>query len=126
LFFFENEEETVDVFLNGIAKGKLSRKGIVLIVIAIIIAFLFAQYAVLFIQFMKEFEDMTLLKFIIVTPYIFADMEVIKALLPDMGLGILFAFLGTYRTIINNYRFAKNAENDKVGRIVFYKLCLRI
>ena len=86
-------------------------------VIAIVIAFLFAQYAVLFIQFMKEFENMDLLGFIILTPVIFSDLEFVKSLLPDIGLGILFAFLGTYRTIINNYKSAKNAENIKVERI---------
>ena len=100
-----------------IAKGKLTRKGIILNVIAIVIAFLFAQYAVLFIQFMKEFENMDLLGFIILTPVIFSDLEFVKSLLPDIGLGILFAFLGTYRTIINNYKSAKNAENIKVEKI---------
>ncbi len=101
----------------GIAKGKLSRKGIILNVIAIIIGFLFAQYAVLFIEFMKEFENMNLLGFIQFTPIIFTDFEFIKSLLPDIGLGILFAFLGTYRTIINNYKSAKNAENIKVEKL---------
>ncbi len=101
----------------GIAKGKLTRKGIILNVIAIVIAFLFAQYAVLFIQFMKEFENMDLFGFIILTPVIFSDLEFVKSLLPDIGLGILFAFLGTYRTIINNYKSAKNSENIKVEKI---------
>ena len=45
------------------------------------------------------------------------NLEFVKSLLPDIGLGILFAFLGTYRTIINNYKSAKNAENIKVEKI---------
>ncbi|MBO4439534.1 MAG: hypothetical protein J5798_09310 [Spirochaetaceae bacterium] len=100
-----------------IAKGKLTRTGIILNVITIIIAFLFAQYAVLYIEFMKEFKDMTLLGFIFITPIFLKDLEFMQSLLPNIGLGILFIFLGSHRTISNNYKAAKNAENLHIEKL---------
>ena len=35
------------------------------------------------------------------------------------GLGLLFAFLGTYRMIINNFKSAKNAENLNIEKLDF-------
>lgn len=102
-----------------IAKGKFNRTGIVLNVVAIIIAFLFAQYAVLFIEFSKEFNTVNPLGFILITPILFSDADFMKALLPDIGLGLLFAFLGTYRMIINNFKSAKNAENLNIEKLDF-------
>lgn len=103
----------------SIAKGKFTRKGIILNVIAIIIAFLFAQYAVLFIEFMKEYDNMTLLGFLAITPLLFSSLEFIKALLPNIGLGLLFIVLGSYKTIVNNYKSAKNQENMEIERLNF-------
>ncbi len=100
-----------------IANGKFTRKGIILNIITIVLAFIFAQYAGLYIDFLKEYENLSLYKFIRVTPYLFSDFEFIKTVLPNFGLGILFAFLGTYRTIINKYKSAKNAENFKIEKL---------
>ena len=100
-----------------IAKGKFTRKGIVINIITIFIAFVFAQYAVLFIEFMKEYENLNLLDFILITPVLFTDLEFVKALLPDIGLGILFVFLGTYRTIINNYKIAKDSDKLTIEKV---------
>lgn len=101
----------------GLVKGKFSRAGIILNVIAIIIAFLFAQYAGIFIELAKEYENLTFQKFLLVTPDLFTDLEFLKALIPDMGLGLLFVFLGTYRTISQNYKSARNVETMKVEKL---------
>ncbi|MBP5520558.1 MAG: hypothetical protein J6X84_08275 [Treponema sp.] len=101
----------------AIAKGKLTRFGIVLNVIAILIAFIFAQYSVLFIQISKEIENLTIPGFLAITPVLFSNAEFLKALLPDIGFGLLFIFLGAYRTVLNNLKSAKDAENFKVEKV---------
>ncbi len=101
----------------AIAKGKLTRFGIVLNVIAILIAFIFAQYSVLFIQISKEIENLTIPGFLAITPVLFSSAEFLKALLPDIGFGLLFIFLGAYRTVLNNLKSAKDAENFKVEKV---------
>ena len=105
------------------AKGKLTKKGIVLNVVAIVIAFIFAQYAGLFIDFLKEVESvkghpiLALRVFLLITPEMLSDGEFVKELLPNIGLGLLFAFLGTYRMIANNFKTAKAQENLKIEKI---------
>lgn len=98
-------------------KGKLNVKGIIINVLTILLAFLFAQYAVLFIECMKEIDGMTLRGFIYFTPILFSDLEFLKSLLPDVGLGLLFAFLGTYNTIHNKYKSAKYMENLHIEKV---------
>lgn len=100
-------------------KGKLTRKGIVLNVIAILIAFLFAQYAVIYIILRKDSPDWSILVYIFATPMLFSNPEFLKAVLQDMGLGLLFVVLGTYRKISENYKNAKNAENLTIEKIEF-------
>jgi len=102
-----------------IAQGKFTRKGIILNVIAIVIAFVFAQYAGLFLDFFKEYPTMKISDFLYITPIFLRDLEFMKALLPNIGLGILFIFLGTYRMIINNYKSAKNTENITIEKVDF-------
>ena len=97
-----------------LAKGKLSRTGIILNIITILIGFIFAQYAVLFIGFRKEFPEMNLRDFIILTPVIFSDMEILKSLIGDFLLGILFIVLGTFRTIKENFIKAKGNKNLQI------------
>lgn len=101
------------------AKGKYSKIGIVINIVSILLAFLFAQYAVVFIEFAKELPGLTLKDFMYSTPYLFKDPEFIKAILPNLGFGLLFAVLGSYRTIANNIRTAKNNDNFKIEKIEF-------
>ena len=105
------------------AQGKFTRKGIILNVVAIVIAFILAQYAGLFLEFIKETPSLkgepklALQTFLLITPYMFTDIEFIKGLLPDLGLGLLFVTLGTYRMITNNYKAAKLAESIKIEKL---------
>lgn len=103
----------------NMAKGKISKTGVVINVITIIIAFLFANYAGIFIQFMKEVEDGNLLYFILVTPYLFSDAEFLGAVLKDLLLGILFAFLGSSKTVSDYFNQAKHNDNFHVEKIEF-------
>ncbi len=102
-----------------LAKGKLSRTGIILNIITILIGFIFAQYAVLFIGFRKEFPEMNLRDFITLTPIIFSDTEILKSLIGDFLLGILFIVLGTFRTIKENFIKAKENKNLQIERVDF-------
>lgn len=97
-------------------KGKLTTTGIGLNIAAIIIAFLFAEYAGLYIDLTKEY-GISIMQFIMVTPELFASKDVILSLLPDLGFGILFAFLGVRRTISENLAKAKALENMKIEKI---------
>lgn len=100
-----------------IAKGKLSRFGIVLNIITILLAFFFAQYMGLFISVHKLQPEISFSTFLIMTPYLFSDIQVIKELLPNFGLGLLFAFLGTYRTIISHFRSAKRNDEFSISKV---------
>ena len=91
-------------------KGRLDKTGIVLNIISIVLAFLFAQYAVLFVEFMKEVKDGSLSLFLAYTPVLFKDPEFIKSMLPDFAFGLLFAFLGSSATIRENIRKARQVE----------------
>lgn len=101
------------------AKGKLTRFGIVLNVISILFGFIFAQYIVIYIIFKKETPDINFLMYILATPMIFSDPEILKAVLQDMGLGFIFIVLGTYKKITDSYSAAKNSENLTIEKIEF-------
>lgn len=101
------------------AKAKLTKKGIVINVIAIIIAFLFAQYAGLYIMFKKEVAEATIRVFLILTPILFRDMEFVKSLIPDFLIGILFLFLGSSSTIKQNLNQAKLNDEFKIEKVSF-------
>lgn len=100
-------------------KGKKTAVGIALNVVTIVVALAFAQYTGIFIEFVKEYPGLTVPAFVVVTPALFADPGFLKALLPDIGLGLLFAVLGTYRTIKNNYQSAAYAEKIQIEKVVF-------
>lgn len=100
-------------------KGKKTSVGIALNVVSIVAALAFAQYAGIFIEFVKEYPGLTVPAFVLVTPDLFADPGFLKALLPDIGLGLLFAVLGTYRTIKNNYQSAAHTEKLQVEKVAF-------
>jgi len=99
-----------------IARAKISRKGIILNVFSIIIAFLIAQYIGLFLELRDE---VTFSQFVYITPYLFRDWEFIKACLPNFGLGLLFAFLGCSGTISKQYKAAKYVDEFKIEKIEF-------
>lgn len=101
--------------------SKYTKLAIILNVVAIIIAFLFAQYSGIVFEVLREYkaDGITFSDPILYTNYLFTNKEFIVALLPDFGFGILFAFLGSFRTIKDNYTSAKEEENFYIEKVDF-------
>ena len=101
--------------------SKYTKLAIILNVVAIIIAFLFAQYSGIVFEVLREYKagGITFSDAILYTNYLFTNKEFIVALLPDFGFGILFAFLGSFRTIKDNYTSAKEEENFYIEKVDF-------
>ncbi len=100
-----------------VVNAKKTRVGIVINVSAIVIALLLAQYVGVFIDVVKEYPTLTVSQFVTVTPELVKDMEFVKGMLPNMALGLLFAILGSYRVIKNNYQQANHADKNTVERV---------
>lgn len=98
-------------------KGKLTKKGIVLNIVAIIIAFIFAQYIGLYFDFKEAIAGADFGLYLMFTPVLFSDSEFLLGLLPNLGLGILFIALGASTSISNNFKAAKNNEELKIEKI---------
>ena len=98
-------------------KGKLTKKGIVLNIVAIIIAFVFAQYIGLYFDFKEAIAGADFGLYLMFTPVLFSDSEFLLGLLPNLGLGILFIALGASTSISNNFKAAKNNEELKIEKI---------
>ncbi len=103
----------------NMAKGKISKAGVIINIITIIVAFLFANYIGLFIQFMKEIKDGDFISFVMFTPYLFSDSEFLAGIIKDLGFGILFAFLGSSKTISAYFNQAKRNDSFDVEKIEF-------
>ncbi len=101
--------------------SKYTKLAIILNVVAIIIAFLFAQYSGIVFEVLREYkaDGITFSDAILYTNYLFTNKEFIVALLQDFGFGILFAFLGSFRTIKDNYTSAKEEENFYIEKVDF-------
>lgn len=101
--------------------SKYTKLAIIHNVVAIIIAFLFAQYSGIVFEVLREYKanGITFSDAILYTNYLFTNKEFIVALLPDFGFGILFAFLGSFRTIKDNYTSAKEEENFYIEKVDF-------
>lgn len=101
-----------------LAKGKWSRLGIILNIVAILVAFLFAEFVGLYISLHKADIGVENLQYYILWLKLYiTDPEVITIILKDLGLGLLFIVLGSYRTIINNYKNAKSREEFTITKI---------
>jgi hypothetical protein len=101
-----------------IAKGKKTITGILINVFSITTALLIAQYIGLYIDLLKEFPGFEVIQFLQITPLLFSNSEFVIGLLPNIGLGLLFALLGVYRTIKDNYHKAKSMQISKFEKIV--------
>lgn len=102
------------------AKAKLTKTGIILNIVAIVIAFVFAQYAGLYIDCIKEIDWFSgnIGDFVLVlTPILLSDSEIWGAYLPNIAMGVLFAALGTYRTILDKFKIAKKIENFTIQKV---------
>ena len=99
------------------AGAKVSKTGVIINVITILIAFLFAQHVGLYIELHKEIPELTFSMFILNTHLILSDSDVLRYVLPNMGLGFLFVALGAYRTIANNFDAAKQAAGFKIEKV---------
>jgi len=101
-----------------IVKAKTTTVGIILNIISVIVALLFAQYIGIFIELLKEYPTLTISDFITVSPHLFTDSDFIVSLLPNLGLGLLFAILGSFRTIKDKYLHAAYTEKMQIEKIV--------
>ncbi len=91
-------------------KGKNSKVGVFMNIANIVLALFFAEYVGFFIQFMKEFPELDLVSFFSLTPVLLGDTEFLLPILPNLGLGLLFAGLGSFRIIKNTLDSASREE----------------
>lgn len=98
-------------------KARPSKIGALINILAIIISILFAEYIGLMIQFLKEYSELSVSQFLAITPRLFSDSGFISAILPNIGLGFLFAGLGSFRIIINMF----NNSQEK-SDLIFEKI----
>lgn len=97
-------------------KGKATKVGAIINIFAIIFALLFAEYIGLFLAVKKE-AGLDFLSFIKFSPVFFFDPEFIKSILPSLGLGFLFAGLGSYRIIKDMFIKANELSGISIERI---------
>lgn len=100
----------------NLGKGKATKIGAIINIIAIVFATLFAEYVGLFLDVKKtvNIDFLSFAKFSL--PY-FADPSFIKSLLPSLGFGFLFAGLGSYRIIKNIFTEANMISNTSIEKI---------
>ena len=91
-------------------KGKLTRVAVVINIVAMLVAFLAVNYLSYFYAIHKEVPDLTLKGFGQVLPIIIREPEVLREICLNLGLGLLFMLLGSYRTIKECFDFIKKKE----------------
>ena len=101
-----------------LAKGKKTTLGIILNIISILIAFMIAETVGLYIVCLKKFETFISIRyFFYLLSILFEDSDFIIVMIKDLGIGLIFATLGSFRTIkesINHARFNKNLSLQKI------------
>lgn len=101
-----------------LAKGKKTVFGTIIIIISILIAFMIAETVGLYIDCLKEFETFISIRyFFYLLSILFEDSDFIIEMIKDLGIGLIFATLGSFRTIkesINHARFNKNLSLQKI------------
>ena len=97
-------------------KGKATKTGAIINIIAIVFALLFAEYIGLFLAVQKE-VSLDFVSFVKFSPIFFADPVFIKSILPSLGLGFLFAGLGSYRIIKDMFTKANELSDISIERI---------
>ncbi|UTC98653.1 hypothetical protein E4N83_10470 [Treponema denticola] len=97
-------------------KGKATKTGAIINIFAIVFALLFAEYIGLFLAVQKE-VSLDFVSFVKFSPVFFADPVFIKSILPSLGLGFLFAGLGSYRIIKDMFTKANELSDISIERI---------
>lgn len=82
-----------------VMKGKNTKIGVLINIAAILVAILFAEYIGVFIELTRQFPDLSFSRFLSATPILLKDNEFMVSVLPNLGLGLLFAALGCFRLI---------------------------
>lgn len=102
-------------------KGKMNKKGVIINIVTIIIAFILANYLGLYFAVVKDFNwnfaEFPFLFYVLMTPVIFTTKEILMSLLKDLLIGVLFLGLGISSTIRNSFNEAKIMENMKVEKL---------
>ena len=92
-------------------RGRLTKAAIGINIAAMLIAFIIVNYLGYFYQIAKEVPGLEFKTFNILFPVILKEPEVLKEVLINFGLGLLFMVLGSYRTIKECADFIKQKEN---------------
>lgn len=98
-------------------KGKITVVGVIINVCTILLAFLFANYIGLFFELRKSLDELTFSVFNQIMPLVIKEPGVIKELLLNLGLGLLFIVLGSYKTIQTFFQEAKNKDSAEIQKL---------
>jgi len=94
-------------------KGRFTRVAIVINIVAMLIAFLTVIYLSYFYQIHKTYPEISFSVFNMIFPGLLRDSEVLKEVLRDLALGLLFMGLGSYRVIKDGFDFVRKREANQ-------------
>lgn len=94
--------------------GKKTKTTAAILGLSILLSMIFAQYMGVMIDIVKSYDNVTILNAISLTPQLLQDSEFLYSLIPGMGLGLLFAALGSRKTIKELYETKKRVEVERV------------
>lgn len=91
-------------------KGLNSKIGVAINVVSIVFALLLAEYIGIMLQILKEYPDLSIVQYIFATPALFSDPEFLTSIVPNLGLGLVFAGLGSHKIIRSMLESAQSRE----------------
>lgn len=94
--------------------GKKTKTTAIILGLSIILSMAFAQYMGVMINIVQSYENVTILKAISLSPQILKDSEFVYSLIPGMGIGLLFAGLGSRETIKELFNTKNRVEIERV------------
>lgn len=99
------------------AKGKLTKTGVIINIVTIVLSLLLAEIVGIIIQIYKEIPGLELFDYIVYLFYILRNFDFLKHELINLGIGALFAFLGCNQIIKSNLNAAKNMQNMSIVKL---------
>ena len=91
-------------------KGLNSKIGVAINVVSIVFALFLAEYIGIMLQILKEYPDLSIIQYLFATPALFSDPEFLTSILPNLGLGLVFAGLGSHKIIRSMLDSAQSRE----------------
>ena len=99
------------------AGGKLTKAGVVINIVTVIVGILFAEYTGLVLAIWRANPGYSFIEYVAYINSILFLPEFLKSECINFVLGILFAFLGCHNIIRNNMTTAKKMENFWIKKI---------